>query len=444
MISIRGSALKAALTGLAFALVWLLTSSLAVSSAAATEKLEAGSIVEFNNSNGASRQELKRALRIVGGGETTIDRYPFQVLITANGGQPSCGGSLIHPMIILTAAHCLVDSEGDRGSWDGAITGRTQTGFGGERLEISGFGVAADYNPDTNSNDYGILTLASPSARPTVKLAGADEGALWRPGRVAYVSGYGTISQGGAPSPVLKHLGVPVLADSTCSAVTSYGSAFNAGTMLCAGYMGGGSDSCQGDSGGPLSAPVDGGGYRLVGVVSWGDGCAKPNFPGIYTRVAEPAVAAQVQALAKLAAEVLNFPGAYAGVSIIGSGAKPAGCGAAFSASSAANAAVGAAQGALSQARKKQAKSQKKVKQSHRKAKKFKKKAKRASGKRARKAKKKRKKAKKRLKKAKKRLKRSKKRLKSSKAQTATKVQAVQAASASASSVASAAHAACN
>src|SRR5690606_32067606 len=112
-------------------------------------------------------------------------------------------------------------------------------------------------------------------------------------------------------------------------------------------------------SGGPLSAPVDGGGFRLVGVVSWGNGCAKPDFPGIYTRVAEPAVATQVEALAKLAAQVFNFPGQYAGVSIIGSGAKPAGCSAAVNASATANAAVTQAQKSVKKAKNQQKKANK-------------------------------------------------------------------------------------
>jgi hypothetical protein len=78
---------------------------------------------------------------------------------------------------------------------------------------------------------------------------------------------------------------VNVIDDGTCS--SDYAGQFDRNTMLCAGFQSGGADTCAGDSGGPLQAPLPGAGYRLVGITSWGVGCAEPGFPGVYTRIAD-------------------------------------------------------------------------------------------------------------------------------------------------------------
>ena len=96
-----------------------------------------------------------------------------------------------------------------------------------------------------------------------------------------------------------------MIPDSTCGSPSVYGSDFDPGTMLCAGYVSGGVDSCYGDSGGPLEAPLDGGGYRLVGITGWGDGCARANAPGVYTRVAGPTMRSLI------ASDISNIDSAY-------------------------------------------------------------------------------------------------------------------------------------
>lgn len=339
--------------------------AVAVSSASAADVrwADLSTTAAERDEGGPLPAELRAMERIVGGSDTTFDRYPWQVLITANG-QPFCGGALIHPMIIFTAAHCLVDQNGQFHQVAfGAFTGRTQTGTGGEALNIQGGYTPTAYVPGTHANDFGFISLQSPSSRPVIKIAGSNEAAVWRAGRNAIVSGYGAIAEGGAGSPVLKHLTVPILPDSSCSSTSSYGAAFQFSNMLCAGYMAGGKDSCQGDSGGPLQVPIDGGGYRLVGVVSWGQGCARPNFPGIYTRVAEPGMSQQISSIVRTIEQQEQFPGANNGVAVVGSGAHPVGCGAAFLAADSANKAV-------EKAKKAQKKAQKKVKNAGKKGKK--------------------------------------------------------------------------
>ena len=106
------------------------------------------------------------------------------------------------------------------------------------------------------------------------------------PDSVEEISGWGSTSESGSPVDTLRAASVNVVPDSTCSG--DYGSDFDASTMVCAGFQTGGVDTCFGDSGGPLQAPLQGGGYRLVGITGWGKGCAEAGFPGVYTRVAGP------------------------------------------------------------------------------------------------------------------------------------------------------------
>ncbi|MDQ2701062.1 MAG: serine protease, partial [Actinomycetota bacterium] len=319
-----------------------------------------------------------------------------------------------HPMLVLTAAHCLWSAQ--NGTWWGnlglmqAFTSRTISGSGGEELNIAGVDVAANYQPldggSTGENDWGLIALSSPSSRPILKVAGPDERSLWKTGRSATVAGFGNIVQDGAASPTLKEIqSVPLLADSVCTAPDSYGTSFFVANMLCAGITQGGTGTCQGDSGGPLTVPADGGERRIIGVVSWGDGCAKPNKPTVYTRVAEAGLSTQINALAKSAAEALNFPGIHANSNVVGSGAKPVGCSAAQSAAKKAKAAV--------------TKGNKKVKSTKKAAKKAKTKLKKAKGNKKAKAKKAVKKANQNAKKARKALTKAKSKAKST-ASTAT------------------------
>ncbi|KAL8165900.1 UNVERIFIED_CONTAM: Transmembrane protease serine 11C [Gekko kuhli] len=100
----------------------------------------------------------------------------------------------------------------------------------------------------------------------------------------AVVTGWGALSNDGETPNVLQQATVALIDSETCNRKEVYNGAITPG-MLCAGYLEGGVDSCQGDSGGPLVTPDTRGMWYLVGIVSWGDECAKPNKPGVYTRV---------------------------------------------------------------------------------------------------------------------------------------------------------------
>lgn len=277
--------------------------------------------------------------RIVGGNFTTVSKYPWQasVLIETEGEELLCGGTLIHPLIVMTAAHCMVDDEGEFfPNIEGfVVLGSTELlGLGGEVHEAFEFWAHNGYVPNANpsvpaSNDVAFITLDFPSALQRLRVAGADERALWTAGRDAYVTGWGTTSEGGSLSNILKEALTPIVADSECAAPGVYGAEFVPSLMVCAGDMAGGVDSCQGDSGGPLQSPIDGGGFRAVGIVSWGEGCARPNRPGVYTRIADEPLRASIAEGIPFIEEAEGFTPEFSGIDVIGSGARPPGCGAA-------------------------------------------------------------------------------------------------------------------
>ena len=145
--------------------------------------------------------------------------------------------------------------------------------------------TSVDYTPSVNSsNDWALLRLADAFPEwPAVRIANATDAAQAAPGTPAVIVGWGNTSEGGDTSDILREASIPILPDQTCS--NYYAGKFVKRTMLCAGYLPGGVDTCQGDSGGPLFIN-DGFDLPLeVGIVSFGDGCARPDTPGAYTRV---------------------------------------------------------------------------------------------------------------------------------------------------------------
>jgi Trypsin len=268
--------------------------------------------------SGRDPAEDERWSRIVGGSATTIEEWPWQAGITANPAlyagnafeRRFCGGSLVAPTIVITAAHCTFEVFGSSGFDDPAnfatVTGRTMlTTSQGQETGWSDYYVFVDsagnplHNPETSEWDVVFAKLASPSPSPTIAIAGASEAAFWAPANEnAWATGWGSTMSGGAQQNTLREVNLDILADSVCGAPTSYGSGYIPETMLCAGEAAGGQDTCQGDSGGPLVVPIGPGGtgpFRLVGDTSFGLGCALPNFPGVYGRVAQHPVCTALQ-----------------------------------------------------------------------------------------------------------------------------------------------------
>lgn len=211
---------------------------------------------------------------IVGGEDANIEDHPYVVALATPSGQQFCGGTLVAPDKVVTAAHCTVDSNPSRID---VISGRTEMSANdGTVSTVSDVWVHPDYTDATRGFDVSVLTLDAPVSETPIELATADD-AGYAPDSQATILGWGTTSEGGQQADHLQKATVPVTSDETCSAAYDQ---YSPESMVCAGYPEGGIDACQGDSGGPMV--VDG---KLIGATSWGQGCARPDYPGVYARI---------------------------------------------------------------------------------------------------------------------------------------------------------------
>lgn len=202
-------------------------------------------------------------------------------------GKHFCSGTYIGNKWVLTAAHCITESSSsmDTNSSYKVYTNHydltKQTAYG-----IVKTIVHEQYSNATNQNDIALIRLDSEIADTSDILLPINSEDLL-PGTQSWVAGWGTTDPNQIILPnILQESSVPLIDKTQC--LNSYSIFFgdNAITdnMLCAGYMSGGTDSCQGDSGGPLIIK-EGSKSKLIGIVSWGAGCAEPQFPGVYTSI---------------------------------------------------------------------------------------------------------------------------------------------------------------
>jgi secreted trypsin-like serine protease len=251
-------------------------------------------------------------LAIVGGSPAAPGAWPFAAYVEGTFTHPavgvitfSCSGSLIGERWVLTATHCALDPE--TGQVIHNITYRIVLG----QSDLSNAPPESVYTADASDviahepragslltsavqGDVALIRLDRPAPNTALRIAGAgqDAVALGQPGQVATAIGYGSVAEYDVDPPsLLRQVQLPILADEVCAAAYPrsdyYGFplGFDPGTMLCAGFAGGGFDTCYGDSGGPLLATTSAGEHVQIGITSWGEGCARPGRPGVYGRL---------------------------------------------------------------------------------------------------------------------------------------------------------------
>lgn len=249
--------------------------------------------------------------RVIGGQAAAKGEWPWQVKILApDPGQRGrfgghCGGSLISPHWILTAAHCVTAATTGKQDLFARdlliIEGKSKIdkvisveGSDKPGLSVADVVVHEGFDRKVFANDIALIKLTQPAVSQPVALASEADAAIEAPGHMATVTGWGyTKADHGwddkyLPT-VLQEVEMPVVAREECRAGYR-DSAMRMNPIdqrhICAGYAKGGKDACQGDSGGPLVSRRPDGVWAQIGIVSWGAGCAEARHYGVYTRVA--------------------------------------------------------------------------------------------------------------------------------------------------------------
>ncbi|XP_008307721.1 transmembrane protease serine 5 [Cynoglossus semilaevis] len=229
--------------------------------------------------------------RIIGGVEAVLGRWPWQVSLYYSN-RHTCGGSIITSQWVVTAAHCVHNYRLPQvSSWvvyAGIVTRSSAkaTQYAGHAVEKIIYNK--DYNHRSHDSDIALMKLRTPlNFSDTIRPVCLPQYNQNLPGGTqCWISGWGYTQPDAVQSPdTLKEAPVPIISPKTCNSSCMYNGGITP-RMLCAGYTEGKVDACQGDSGGPLVCQ-DENVWRLVGVVSWGTGCAEPNHPGVYSKVAE-------------------------------------------------------------------------------------------------------------------------------------------------------------
>ncbi|KAK3859358.1 hypothetical protein Pcinc_034524 [Petrolisthes cinctipes] len=232
--------------------------------------------------------------RIVGGTEVSpTHKFPWHIgLKKKNHGNYWCGGSIINNKFALTAAHCFFDNEGNRNSDVGLVVGvgdhdmyQTSDNLSGvtRLVDVEKVIIHGNYNPKGYDYDMALLqlkeTLDFTKHKAVQSVCLPKSSTTTYGGETGFAYGWGRLTDGGNQPAKLMEVKLPILEPSCWGKQVTK-------RMLCAGYKEGGKDTCQGDSGGPLTV-IESNKHTQVGVVSFGQGCANANSPGVYARITE-------------------------------------------------------------------------------------------------------------------------------------------------------------
>ncbi|NXJ11984.1 TMPS6 protease, partial [Odontophorus gujanensis] len=226
--------------------------------------------------------------RIIGGANSVEGEWPWQASLQVRG-RHICGGTLIADRWVVSAAHCFQDERLASpsvwtvylGKYFQNTSSHTEVSFKVIRLFLHPY-----YEEDSHDYDVALLQLdhpviTSPFIQPICLPASSH---LFEPGLHCWITGWGALKEGGHISNILQKVDVQIIQQDICSEAYHY---MISPRMLCAGYNKGKKDACQGDSGGPLACEEPSGRWFLAGLVSWGMGCGRPNYYGVYTRITQ-------------------------------------------------------------------------------------------------------------------------------------------------------------
>ncbi|XP_007940995.1 transmembrane protease serine 11G-like [Orycteropus afer afer] len=237
----------------------------------------------LNSYCGIGRESPSSSMdRIAPGVEAKEAAWPWQASLQIDGIH-FCGASLISKEWLLTAAHCFDNYKNPR-LWMASFGTTLNPPL--MRRNVQSIIIHENYAAHKHEDDIAVVKLAAPVifSDDVHRVCLPDATSEVLPKSKVFVTGWGALKKNGPFPNTLREAQVEIISNDVCNQVTVYGGAVSSG-MICAGYLKGGQDACEGDSGGPLVIALDRNIWYLIGIVSWGIDCGKPNKPGLYTKV---------------------------------------------------------------------------------------------------------------------------------------------------------------